>query len=206
MYLTIDGQRHALTPVQAFRVAHDLPATFGVAYFEPKDFTGLAALDARGAALDDVRAQVLAALPDATPLDTLLPAVPAWCGHFRQALERVNETVKLKQVEIDYAVNGFEGVLQAVAFAWMRSRATQTPPPSFAEVYAVWLDDSVRISQRVHTYVGYMVQVINTAYGRAGLVVRWGNAVAYVHDAALGCPAEGFMVGLLRAIVQKIVI
>jgi hypothetical protein len=47
------------------------------------------------------------------------------------------------------------------------------------------------------------VQIIAHAYGRAGMVIHASDETFYVYDAALGCPAEGFMSTLLSDIAAR---
>jgi hypothetical protein len=49
MKLLIDGISHTFMPIRAFRTAHNLPPEFGVALFEPKDYTGLGSINRAGA-------------------------------------------------------------------------------------------------------------------------------------------------------------
>ncbi len=49
----------------------------------------------------------------------------------------------------------------------------------------------------------WSIRLIAHAYGRAELIVETPNATYYVHDPALGCPAEGFMASLLMEVYEK---
>jgi hypothetical protein len=48
------------------------------------------------------------------------------------------------------------------------------------------------------------VRIIQCAYGRIGLVVDTEEQTYYIRDSALACPAEGFMAGLLEAVITKL--
>jgi hypothetical protein len=94
--------------------------------------------------------------------------------------------------------------VQAYAYGWVRARLTQTAPPEFAQVYADWLQGSVRISGDDAIYAeggrAWRVRIVSHVYGRVGLIVRAGTATHYVYDPALACPAEGFMAALLAEV------
>jgi hypothetical protein len=195
----IEGESREFVPIRQFRAQYTLPAVFGVALFEPKDYTGLGSIDRAGAELNAVRAAVLAAVPRGVPPSAWLTRLPALHGLFRAQLEQINPAVGLHEAEIDFAAAGFGDVTQAFAYALVR--AAGDPPPAFESVYRDWLNSTVRVSGLVHHYAHgdqtWMIQMVNHAYGRAGLIVRMAGAAHYVADAALGCPAEGFMAALL---------
>ncbi|MEP7292239.1 MAG: hypothetical protein ABI835_10665 [Chloroflexota bacterium] len=199
MRLTIDGIPRQFEPIRAFRAAHDLPPSFGVALFEPKDYSGLGRIDAAGTELNGVRAALLAALPAQMPLRNWLTFLPQLTSLFTAQLNQINPKVRLHEVEIEFAAAGFADVCQAVVYALLRGSA-----PPFEAIYGEWLDQTARVSQTVHSYGAWRVQIVTHAYGRAGLIVSAGEAVHYVADAALGCPAEGFMAALLAEVAGKI--
>ena len=208
MQLSIDGQLQTLTDIKDFRAQFDLPPHFGVAHFEPKDYTGLGSIERAGAALNAIRLQVLAAIPQQLGLIQLLPLADLLSVLFRETLYSINDTVGLRDDEVEFAVAGFEDVLRAVAYALLAARASDGRLVDFNAIYFGWLGDSVRVSGRVHrfdhTVKPLHVQVINTAYGRVGLIVDIGDARHYVRDGMLTCPAEGFMVVLLRDVAAAI--
>jgi hypothetical protein len=183
--------------LQAFRQAHHLPESFGVALFEPKDFTGLARIDTASTELKQIRAQVIHAA-ESGPANRL-DAINALTPVFRAALLAVNDSIGLRETEIDFAVNGFDDMLRRWCY--------QPGPADFETVYAGWLADSVRLSTQVHVYEHagqvFHVQILNNLYGRIGLRVSppAGEPVE-VLDGALACPAQGFMQGLLREVVE----
>ena len=199
--LRIDGQPRLFTPIRLYRLWHRLPEAFGVALFAPKDLSGLGHIDRAGGALNGARAAVLAALPRDVPASGWLAFLPLLGRVFAGSLLSVNAQVSLKRVEIDFAVAGFNGVCEAVAFALLRAQIYPLPPLSFAAIYGDWLDNSVRVAATGHAYVHegarWTVRLVQHAYGRAGLMVERAEATDAVYDAALGCPAEGFMAGLL---------
>jgi len=210
MQLMIEGALRTLTPIQAFRTAHNLPSTFGVALFEPKDFSGLGRIDqaARSGALQLLHERVLAQTPTNLPALEWLDAFERLARYFGAELRAINAQIGLREMEIGFAISGFADALNAYAYAAVRAAAEAQPVPSFRSVYAQWYNDSVRISQTRHTYMHgdalWQVQVIYTIYGRVGLVVQTDQARHYVADAQYICPAEGFMSHLLEAVAAKI--
>lgn len=203
MRLTIDGESRPFTPIRAFREAYDLPPEFGVALFEPKDYTGLGRIDQAGAELNAVRAAVIAAIPARLTIQQWLGFIPELTRLFTNQLYAINPKVHLRDVEIEFAAAGFTDVCQAVIYAIIRARGADVPP--FEAIYGAWLDQTARVSQTVHAYRDWQVQIVTHAYGRAGLIVRAGAETFYVQDAALSCPAEGFMAALLAEVAERIV-
>lgn len=207
MRLTIDGQMRDFVDIRIFRAEHDLPPEFGVALFEPKDYTGLASIEGAGAELNGVREAALAFIPPTLTAGKFQDLVARLASLFRAELEAINPRVNLKPEEIDFAVAGFEDVCRALMYALIQAHATRTPPPDFGAVYAAWLDGTTRLSQKAHSYprqgVTWTVHIVNHAYGRVGLVVDDGRVAHYVRDASLACPAEGFMFGLLGEVAAR---
>lgn len=205
MRLTIEGVPRDFEPIRAFRAAYNLPPDFGVALFEPKDYSGLGSIDGAGAELNGVRAAVLAANPDRLPLLGWLAFIPQLTSLFTAQLNQINSKVRLHDVEIEFAAAGFADVCQAVVYALLRGN-----PPPFEAIYGAWLDQTARVSQTVHAYAAWRVQIVTHAYGRAGMIIDTGNSVDtgdamhYVADSALGCPAEGYMASLLADVAEKI--
>ncbi len=104
---TIEGIRYDFMPIKDFRAIHQLPTTFNIALFESKDYTGLGRIDAAGAALNQLRTAVIAALPDkALPL-SWLSALPEITHIFEAQLYQINDQIGLRDVEIEFAVAGF---------------------------------------------------------------------------------------------------
>ncbi len=210
MQLIIYGQLQTFAPLKAFREAHDLPPDFGIALFERKDFTGLGRIDQAGAELNAIRQAMLAlAKPgQAQQAAAWLKTIKVLRDFFQHQLRTINPGVGLKDVEIDFAVAGLNDVLEAVVWALLRAEATGAPAPAFAEIYAEWLNSTVRVSQTIHDYWNrgerWGVQVVTNAYGRVGMFIRAGTDVYCVQDTALACPAEGFMATLLAEIAVYI--
>ncbi|MBI1259189.1 MAG: hypothetical protein GC204_17095 [Chloroflexi bacterium] len=202
MRLTIDGAAHTFIPIKSFRDAHKLPPEFGVALFEPKDYSGLGRIDQAGAELNGVRTAVLAAIPASLWPQQWLTFIPELTRLFTDQLYAINNKVKLHDVEIEFAAAGFADVCQAVVYALLRTRGDMPP---FEAIYGDWLDQTVRVSQTVHRYGDWQVQIVTHAYGRAGLIVQTDAETVYVQDAALGCPAEGYMAALLADVAARIV-
>ena len=210
MQLVIDNELRRFVPIKSFRETFDLPDTFGVAMFEPKDFRGLGKIESAGPELNFVRRAVLDAIPTEMPLHAWLAYLPNLSRLLENKLHEVNADIGLKSVEIDYAVSGFEDVLQSLLYAMIRARSAGEPTPQFMSIYTTWLNDSVKISSKVHSYIHkgatWAVQVVNNAYGRVGLIVWMDDDTHYVRDVRLGCPAEGFMVTLLSDVAARIIV
>ncbi len=200
MRLTIDGAPREFTPIKLFRQACDLPPEFGVSLFEPKDYTGLGRIDQAGAELNEVRAAVLAAIPPQLTVQQWLSFTPELTRLFTDRLYEINAKVRLHDVEIEFAAAGFADVCQALIYARLRD----SNPPPFEAIYGAWLDQTVRVSQTVHLYRDWQVQIVTHAYGRAGMIVRRADQIDYVQDSSLGCPAEGYMAALLAEVAQHI--
>jgi hypothetical protein len=210
MNLLLDGAPRAFTPIAAYRARHGLPPAFGAAAFQPKDFTGLGSIERAGPALAILRDETLAAAAELartlhTPHDWLA-ALPTLHEAFAARLRAANHAVRLREEEIDFAVGGFGDVCHAFVFAWLRASLTAAAAPSFDAVYAGWLNASARVLPDVYPYVHggetWRVHLVTSAYGRVGLRIRRPEAADddYVSDPALGCPAEGYMERLLRAV------
>lgn len=204
MHLMMDGQMREFVEIRAFRASQGLPEEFRVAYFEPKDYTGLGSIEHAAHDLVDLRRRLLAAMPS-------LPTLPQWMAYlpglqqlFRDQLEAINEQVGLREVEIDFAAAGFGDVCQAWVYALVHAQASRQPPPPFKQVYAEWLYSTIRQSALVHRYQDWQVQMITHAYGRIGLAASRGDQTFYVYDAALACPAEGYMLTLLSDVTAQI--
>jgi hypothetical protein len=206
--LSIGGQSFAFTDIRAFRAQFDLPDDFGVAWFEPKDYIGLGSVDKAGAALNQVRAAALIAIPLAIKLTELITVVSQLSVIFQDNLYAVNDQALLRDVEVDFAVSGFADVCRDWAFALIKSNADQSSPPVFAEIYGSWLGSTVRISTRQHedAHLGAIlrVQIVNHAYGRVGLSVIVGDHTHYLLDSSLACPAEGYMLALLGEVCERL--
>lgn len=212
MQLRIDGQIRELLEISDFRQQYTLPPDFGVGLFEPKETEGLGRIDhaASGEALNELRATVLSGIPERLAKTELLDFMPRLGNLFRVKLYEVNEVVGLHPVEIDFAAAGFDDVGQALLYALVRPRPAGTQEINFAEIYAHWLNDTVRISQNVHEYAApddtvWRIRILNNAYGRVGLVAQTGDETVYVRDVSLACPAEGFMNALLGAVAGRII-
>lgn len=202
MKITEADQTYDFIPIKQFRAVYDLPPTFGVAMFEPKDFTGLAALDQSGQLLKQLQRAVMKAIPEHITTPTLLSVVDDLRTTFRQELEAINKSIGLRPPEVDFAVAGFGDVLMA----WAYTLISQREGANFVAVYHQWLQDSLRLSQTVHTYTHddaiWRIQVVNNVYGRVGLRVE-GEHITYVQDTLYACPAQGFMATLLTDVANQ---
>lgn len=210
MQLLVDGQRQRFIPLQIFQAEWNLPETFNVAYFEPKDWSGLGSLKGGQTVLNQIRAGVLAAIPDEIPSNpALLNHIQQLIAAFERELTAANTQIGLRQVEIDFAVAGFADVLQAAGYHLFRLR--QNNPAriaddfDFAEVYQSWLDNSARVASEIKIYQDrFRVQVIYNVYGRAGLRVQTDGTLYYVADSRLACPAWSYMDRLCAETAQAL--
>lgn len=203
--ITINGEPHSLVPIRVFRTAHHLSDSFGIGLFEFKDYTGLAALEQAGADLQTLRAHVLAALPHTTERRHLLNQVERLEQIFESALRMINPRIGLREPEIEFAVAGFGDFCRQWAYTLI---GAQGETRDFDTVYMDWVNASLRVTQQEHTYIysgeTWTIRILNSLYGRIGLEVRTPNQTAYVVDTSYACPAEGFMVGLLREVSNRL--
>lgn len=209
MQLTVDGVSQVFIDIAAFRSQYHLPPDFGVTCFEGKDWASVGRIGNSGQMLNRMRAAVLDAVPAHIPFERLADVLHSLGDVFRAQLESINDSIGLKQVEIDFACAGFDDVLQSAHYAWVRARIAKSLPPTFEALYQEWLDSSARLSSQVHEYqygeAVWHVRVVNTVYGRAGIAISLDDGrTVYVHDSVLACPAEGFMVHLLKQTYEKI--
>ncbi len=209
MRLLIEGVLRDFVPIKQFRQQQQLPDDFGVAWFEPKDFSGLAALDQAGTALNHLRQQLLAALPNPIKLAQLPIILAALQQQFQSGLIAINDQVGLKEVEIEYAVAGFADVNQALLYDLLRHRHAPKKL-DFATIYYTWLNHSVRVSSTLHDVVHndrrWLIQIVNHAYGRVGFIIHMEDKTThYVQDTVYTCPAEGFMFTLLSELASNII-
>lgn len=192
--------------IKEFRAAHNLPPEFSIALFEPKDFTGLATINRTK--LNELSNTLLDALPQSITLSELMSFTGNLSNLFRVKLYEINDAIGLKPVEIDFAYAGFEDVCQAWLYAMIQARTQKTAEPDISKIYDNWLRNSVRISQTRHLYhhngIAWEIQIINNAYGRAGLIIETETGTYEVRDTSLACPAEGFMAQLLAAVLSKL--
>jgi hypothetical protein len=208
MQIVLQGQMHTSVPIRQFRQQMQLPEHFGVQLFEPKDFSGLAAIDRAGAEMNDLRAALSAFVPPALSISELLPFVDQMVALFRAGLAAINDRIGLGIHEVEFAVSGFADVLHHWAYALIRASAAHSSPPAFEDVYLQWLHASIRLSQRTFSYPYrdgsvWQIQLLNHAYGRFGLRVQADEQVWVVQDGVYACPAEGYMEVLLSELCQK---
>lgn len=215
MQFLIGEQLQTLIPLQHFREQWHLPDDFGVALFEPKEWTGLGSMEGAGRDLSLVRQRIVQAVPMPLAPAGLRIAVEGLTRYFEQELQAANTQVGLREVEVDFAVAGFGDVLQAIAYRLIQLAQLYRQDPAqiaakfdFAELYQTWLDGSARVSTKIHSYrqgeTEFQVRVLNNIYGRIGLEVQAGEERYYVLDTALACPAASYMRGLCQEVAQKI--
>jgi len=209
MRLVIENVQRTFTPIKTFRAAHGLPDEFSIALFEPKDYTGLGRIDKAGSELNEIRPFILDAIPTHMPLQEWLSFLPNLSTLFQNKLDEMNPQVGLKSDEIEFAVSGFSDVCHALVYGMIRARSAGQPFPTFEQIYEDWLNTTVKISTTVHSYLHidavWPVQIVNTAFGRTGLIIWTDSVTYYVQDNLLACPAEGFMFGLLNEVATRII-
>lgn len=210
MQFMIRGEKQTFIPLSAFREQFNLPDTFNLGYFEPKNYDGLASIEDTGALLEQLRSNLLAQIPDSLTLNQLIQLVDNLRDAFRDELYAINSQIRLKPEEVGFAVSGFSDVMRAFLYSLIPAMQGATPVPGFDVVYGRWLNDSIRVSVKVYVYSAvdddWQVQIVNHAYGRVGLQVDTGRGRVYVMDGMHSCPAQGFMYGLLREIATKILV
>lgn len=205
MNFTINGKQQSFIPIKTFRDTHQLASDFGVAIFEPKDFVGLAVIDKAGAVLQELRQALLEAISEKITVAELLTCVDTLREMFRAGLHGSNQLIGLKPEEVEFAVSGFGDVLTDWAYELIQKRST---PADIRIIYYQWLQNSLRLSQTIHTYQHdvdqWQIQIVNHVYGRMGLLVIIKADEFYVLDGGYTCPAQGYMQNLLTDIGQKI--
>lgn len=213
--LLIDNHHQTFLPLAAFRARWRLPQAFGITYFEVKDWP-VGQVDAAGReALVQVKQQVVAAVsPGLTPAE-LLAEVERLTDLFSRRLAAANTQIQLREVELDFAVEGFQMVLQAVAYRLLQLLHTYRGDLArvqrefnFATIYQTWLDTSVQVFTPVHFYeqegVTFEVRIVSYAYGRVGLAVTVEQNTYYVFDPTLACPAAAYMENLCRTVAEAL--
>ncbi len=208
MKLKIDGVEQILIPIKEFREDYDLTDAFGIVQFEPKDYEGLGSLDKAGVDMNQLRLNVFNSVPDSIQLQALMPLVDQLQITFQNELYAINDAVSLRDVEVEFAVAGFGDALHSMVYQMMPLINNKQDMPSFWAVYGDWLNNNVRVSTQVHQYKYHSdiweIQIINHVYGRVGLQVNIGDKIIYLTDGVYVCPAEGFMVNLLKDVSDKI--
>lgn len=208
MQLQIDGEIRTFVPVRDFRQQQNASYNFGVAMFEPKNYAGLGRIDSAGSDLNDLRRTILESIPSGITLKGWIDFLPHLTQLFHNLLLQINVEIGLREPEIDHAVAGFNDVCHALVYAIIRAHKAGEPTPTFQPIYDQWLNSTVRVSSTAHSYINHgqvwAVQVVNHAYGRAGLIVWTDDTTHYLYDNMLGCPVEGFMAALLKDVAASI--
>jgi len=207
MHLTINGNVVQFIPIHTFRLTYNLPSEFSVRFFMPKDESHLGHIDGSYLELQILHQAVLASIPASPP--------PSWIALglelqqvFHRQLCAINAKIGLKRSEIEYAVVGFGQVIQSFIHRTVVAFMKEKPIESFNPIYQDWLNDSVRglLPGFHYPYQGktWYVRILRHAYGRIGMSVQINNQTHYIWDAELSCPAEGFMYGLLRDVIERL--
>jgi hypothetical protein len=163
-------------------------------------------------ALARLKQRLLQAIPEQLLFSELMTTIEQVTDVFAAELETANVQVRLRPVEVDFAVSGFRDILQAAAYRLIRlayaRREAAILDFDFLAVYQDWLDDTVRVSPVSHPYEQeqrqFAVRLIYNAYGRVGLIVTSAGQTYYVLDMALACPAASFMRDLCAETMQAI--
>lgn len=209
MKFTIEGKERSFIPLKQFRETHHLPESFGVPYFEPKDFTGLAAIDRAGQELNHLKKTILNTIPVQLNYHSLMPFYDHLQRRFEELMYQINHAVGLKPEEVEFAVSGFGDMNQIFAYALIHAYHTHQAAPDFKTLYQGWVSDSIRVNTENHAYSHegqlWQIRVISHIYGRIGLQVQTASGTDYVQDTRLACPAEGYMLNLLEEVSQKVI-
>jgi hypothetical protein len=212
MRLEIDGEWHDLVPLAAFRTRFQLPQNFGIALFEPKDYTGLGCLSHAGDALQRLQHETLTSISSNLQWIDLFQVLNLAQQAFETALVAVNPSVGLRPVEIDFAVSGFDDLCQRFSYELIRLNALHLPISDDLPqtIYHDWLNSSVRVSSQKHIYshqgMVWQLQILNTIYGRVGFRVQLpDDEMVYVHDSLYTCPADDFMLRLFMQLTKKVI-
>lgn len=207
MELFIDNEQRSLIEIKKFREEWNLPDSFSIDLYESKDFENTGKLE-KDTELEHLTQAVMEMVPDHITLNNMLTVIDRITLVFKQNFALINETINLKTVEIDFATAGFQDVLYNLYYKLLEARTQGKNDADFEKIYALWLNDSVRVTRNAHNYVyqdqTWQVQSINTIYGRVGLKVTTPDGIYYVHDPKLACPAESYMYRLLKRVSAKI--
>lgn len=208
MRYPVEGVLCDFMPIADFRAMHHLPEEWGVGTFEPKHNPQLGRIDGAGAHLNHLRLTLLQATTTPRDVYGYLAHYDALARLFERELRAINPHVGLSDAEIDFAVAGFSDANQNYAYACIRAHTTRQPAPAFDAVYHQWVAEGVRLSHRTHDYshhgATWRIQTITHVYGRIGLkVVMPADVPYYVADMRQACPADGFMMRLMRDIAIR---
>lgn len=212
-HLKLNHQTYPLIPLPTFIARWCLPVEFCVAYFEPKEPSGLGKLAGAGPALALVKERLLQAVPEVLTLDNLMTYAEGLGHVFEHELTAANAQIGLRPPEIEFAVAGFEDILRSVVYKLIQLRHLYRHDIKqieqtfdFSAIYQDWLDDSTRLSGVTHTYphasTQFEVKVLYNVYGRVGLAVTVQAETHYIYDPALGCPAANYMMTLGEAVAE----
>lgn len=214
MKLKIDGQQRLFIPLALFRAEWGLPADFGITYFEPKDWP-VGTVDAAGRALGEIKREVLQAVPRTMSGAELLMQPQILATTFRERLVQVNYHIGLTEVQLDFAVDGLQNVLQSVAYHLIQlERISQgnvesgRAPFDFENLYQTWLDESGQLFANSYFYQQgerrFEIKIVSYVYGRLGMRIEVEGQIYYVLDMTLACPAWGYMGELCRELAEAL--
>jgi len=204
-----------LISLEAFRAQFELPDTFGVAEFEPKNWVGLGSMDGAGQGLKRVEQAVLNMLPGQVSPAHLLDLGDGLSTRFYQELKIANQEIGLSPVEVEFAVAGFKDVLQGISYQLIQQyKLPGDPLQNLSEafdvekIYQDWMQANTQVSGTTHTYPHgdrvFACRVMYDPYGRLGLLVEVEGLTFHVLDTSLACPAANFMHRLLTQVGNRI--
>jgi hypothetical protein len=210
MKLTIDGQQRLFTPLATFQAEWDLPAEFGITYFESKDWP-VGTVESAGRALGEIKGAILQAVPSALTRAELLRQPQLLAATFREQLKGANPHIGLTAEQLDFAVDGLQNVLVGVAYHLIQAVQNTKQEQNtfdFENLYQTWLNESVQLFSKVYTYQQghrrFEIRMVNYVYGRVGMRIEVEGRVYYVLDMSLACPAWGYMGELCREVAQAL--
>ena len=214
MRLEIEGELREFVPLSTFRGRWKLPSEFGVAYFEPKDWD-VGAMDySSHETLKEIKHAVVAGVPKTLLNSDLLLQPQRLAAIFREKLQVANVHIGLNEDQLDFAVDGFQNILQNISYDLIRLQQTYRDPLeaqrqfNFDAIYQQWLNDSVTIFAKTYTYAqagtDFEIRIISYVYGRMGFQARVAGDTYYVLDMTLACPAWRFMGQLSRSVAESL--
>lgn len=208
MDLSIRGQQQRFQSVKNFRASYNLPDDFGIETFQPKDYSDLGSIDHAHSDLAAVHKTILAAVPAQRPSEGWLAWSITLQLLFQKQLREINPHIGLKNSEITYAVAGFGDICQVMIHEISKASMMGRDLPLFTQMYSRWLNSTVEVSDRHHTYPYqdevWNIYIIRHRFGRIGLMIEMAAGTQYVYDGHLICPAEGFMYSLMRDIANAL--
>lgn len=208
MQFAVDGLLHDFDDLKIYRARHHLPDSFGMNVFDEKSYEGLGSIEHAGLELVALKQRLCADMPQLGTTQRWLLYLPTLSQQFREALEAMNHVVGLRDVEMDFAAAGFGDMCNRWVYALVYGDQTRGKSPRFEDIYRDWLMDSIRVSHVIYPYPHHQqvwkIRLISHVYGRMGLMIKRDESTDFVYDSRYACPAEGYMLGLLRTVTEQI--